>query len=129
MIRLSKEGQWYKFFNKYNFYPTNLCSLFWTALLIPLLMICSGLIVSWVAVMVLLGWYHLIALFFDVLWPHGSLGVLMGTFVLIQTCIGFYWLTLFAKETSPMVATGDIISQGYHGFKDKFCPLVVWGDE
>lgn len=133
MIKLSKEGQWFKFFQEYDYYPTNLCQLFWTALLLPLGLTLIGLVASFVAVIVLLGWYHLVGLFFGVLWPWGGLGISVGVFVLLQMAIVLYWSGKLVKSNvagTPVPATltkaGDVIITGYHGFKEKFCPLVEW---
>ena len=131
MITLKKGGQWHTFFGRFEFEPRNLCSLFWGGALLPFGVFVGGTLAALVAIYSLLAWGHFFLLFFGILWPWGGvtgrlmlalLAIEMGVllFVLASTLAGL--VKYKVSETSA----GQIVREGYRGFKDKFCPLVTW---
>ncbi len=135
MITLNKNGHWYKFFDEYDFYPTNLCSLFWTAVLLPLGFTVAGIGISLLVIYSMMGWGHIIALFFDVPFPSaGRTGGLMLALVIIESVILITWFAISTGiaagkkigKVARTTGTADVVKETYRGFKDKYCPLVEW---
>jgi len=135
MITLNSDGHWFEFFDKYDFYPTNLCSLFWTAVLLPSFLTTMGLLISLALIYSLLGWFHIIALFFGVPFPlEGTTGMVILAVVIIEAFMLATWFIISAGtaagkkigKVAETTGTTDVVRQAYHGFKDKYCPLVEW---
>jgi len=135
MITLDRKGHWYRYFDKWNYQPNNLCQLFWTGLLLPLLHIVVGTLFVLLIAYSLLGWGHVIALFFGIPWPFAvqtitalvTLLIALEGMILALTAIIFLiaGTSTFAKavrHTSP----AEVAAEAYRGLKDKYCPLVEW---
>lgn len=137
MITLDRKGQWYEFFERFGVYPSNLCALFWSGVFFPALCIFAGVVGFVIIAYSLLGWAHVIAWFFGVPWPFfikAHFSTLATALVIIETfalCTWFLVSTGIAAgkkigKVAETTGTADVVKQAYHGFKDKYCPLVEW---
>ena len=124
MIKLKREGQIGKFYNRYDFIlPTNLCQLFWKTL---------GLSVGLTALGSVIGLYVLgaVMLFFPYYYHPTSF-----FFMIVTACAialgGCYLIDKWREDRpyQPPAQWQQNLSAAYDGFKEKYCPLVGWTSE
>lgn len=117
MITLSREGQMYRYFQRYRMdRPTDLCQLTWKIFISMTILTLAGITCGFYVI----GWF---AIF--MLPEHWTTRISMvGTFLGILFFVLFIGGFIFSLQ--PVEALGNIVAEGYRGFKDKYCPLVTW---
>ena len=136
-MRFNRDGRLYAHLNKYIGIPQDFCRLFWYSLVstvgVALIGATIGIMIMW-----LLGgtifFYHSLYMgfFLDEVILQGFWGT-GGSVSLVLQALGcillFSKIVLVLGSKTKRSRAGENVSEAYHGFKDKYCPIIEWVED